>query len=86
MGRNQRGDEESPASKETPASQPLHVSTVEESQNPSDSESMLPISSGNVLYSEISADEESEIDVATKTEHLFITVPSLQDLSFTFNR
>lgn len=80
MGTNQRGEEESPASKENPDSKPLPVSTVHESINPApaESESLLPISSG--------PDENSEIAVARKTENVFITVPSLKDQSFTFNR
>ena len=78
MGTNQREDEESPVSIENPDSKPMPVSTVHESINTAESESMLPISSG--------PDENSEIAVAKKTEHVFITVPSLKDQSFTFNR
>ena len=78
MGTNQRGEEKSPASVENPDSKPLPVGTVHESINPAESESLLPISSG--------PDENSEIAVSKKTEHVFISVPSLKDQSFTFNR
>ena len=78
MGTNQRGEEESPVSKENPDSKPLHVSTLNESINPAESEPLLPISS--------CPDENSEIAVTKKTEHVFISVPSLKDQSFTFNR
>ena len=78
MGTNQGGNEESPVSKENPDSKPLPVSTFNESINPEESEPLLPISSG--------PNENSEIAVTKKTEHVFITVPSSKDQSFTFNR
>ena len=78
MGTNQGGDEESPVPKENLDSKTLPVSTFNESINPAESEPLLPISSG--------PDENSDIDVTKKTEHVFITDPSSKDQSFTFNR